>query len=286
MSNLWGYTHKLLTTKNISFTFSNPQFCTLKFQNFNCQKKGIFINDNYFNKSINKVSFPFPMHPNMYTDEISKLIVSNRKNEKRILIFFAGNTSKVEYSRDSILEQFGLINRYKLIQSIKKNFSKRLWEPVFQKNTPNCVLNYSLSNMIVLIESTNFSLSIHDYLSYLSQSAFFIGAPGVKMPFCHNLIEALSLGTIPILEFPELFNPPLEHEKNCLVFKGEDGFLEVIEDILSGKFKATIKSMSNNARMYFEDNLDPAKIIKEIESNKKVSEIYLNTEDTSISYLL
>ena len=38
------------------------------------------------------------------------------------------------------------------------------------------------------------------------------------MPMCHNIIESMAVGVIPITNYPEWFDPDLEHMKNCIVF--------------------------------------------------------------------
>ncbi len=56
------------------------------------------------------------------------------------------------------------------------------------------------------------------YIDLLSGMDFVICTPGTSMPFAHNVIEAMSQGCIPILEYAHYFSPQLEDGLNCLSF--------------------------------------------------------------------
>ena len=64
------------------------------------------------------------------------------------------------------------------------------------------------------------------YIGILGEIDFVICTPGTYMPFAHNVIEAMSQGCIPILQYGEYFNPKLCDGINCLSFSDEE-FLEL-----------------------------------------------------------
>ena len=67
------------------------------------------------------------------------------------------------------------------------------------------------------------------WLDALSRADFFVACPGIEMPLCHNLIEAMGRATVPILEHPEFLDPPLQHNLNCLVFRGREELVRTLE---------------------------------------------------------
>src|SRR5439155_8625137 len=92
-----------------------------------------------------------------------------------------------------------------------------------------------------LLEKTNTTGSIiisevrtdtSEWLPLLSKSSFFLCPPGTVMPWCHNLTESMSVGTIPILQYAHMCFPPLEHMKNCLAFSSMEELKKVFETAL------------------------------------------------------
>jgi glycosyltransferase involved in cell wall biosynthesis len=54
------------------------------------------------------------------------------------------------------------------------------------------------------------------YLSFLQRCSFFLAAPGFRMPLCHNLVEAMSVGAVPIVSYGDWLDPPLRDGVDCL----------------------------------------------------------------------
>ena len=52
---------------------------------------------------------------------------------------------------------------------------------------------------------------------------------------CHNAIEAMAVGTVPVLEYASLFSPPLEHGVNCIDLSSFEDIDDAIKEILSFK---------------------------------------------------
>ena len=85
------------------------------------------------------------------------------------------------------------------------------------------------------------------------------------MPWCHNLSEAMSVGTIPILEYAHLCAPPLVHMENCLTFSGLDNVEKTLELALALD-QESIATLKNNVIRYYENNLSPESIVNKIDS--------------------
>src|SRR3990167_5062911 len=67
----------------------------------------------------------------------------------------------------------------------------------------------------------------------LSMFDFFLAPPGVQMPLCHNIIEAIAVGTIPFTNYYNWFEVPLEDGKNCIAFNDEKELLQRLLDLNS-----------------------------------------------------
>jgi hypothetical protein len=46
---------------------------------------------------------------------------------------------------------------------------------------------------------------------------------------CHNVIEAMAVGTIPILAYPDWFDPELEHCKNAIIYSDKEDLVNKIK---------------------------------------------------------
>ncbi|QDU86956.1 hypothetical protein Pla175_03100 [Pirellulimonas nuda] len=67
------------------------------------------------------------------------------------------------------------------------------------------------------------------WLGLLGRADFYIASPGTGMPLAHNVVEAMQVGTVPIIEYGDYFRPPLTDGVNALVFRGARGFLGAVE---------------------------------------------------------
>jgi hypothetical protein len=85
----------------------------------------------------------------------------------------------------------------------------------------------------------------------------------MKIPLCHNLIESLSRGVVPILEHPEFLDPPLEHGVNCLVFRGRDELVKTFERVFQ-LAPAEILRLRQGAYAYYQAHLAPGQFAQRL----------------------
>jgi hypothetical protein len=54
----------------------------------------------------------------------------------------------------------------------------------------------------------------------LSHFNFFLACPGFIMPYSHNVVEAMSVGAIPVIQdtYAHMFFPTLKHNINAIIF--------------------------------------------------------------------
>jgi hypothetical protein len=121
-----------------------------------------------------------------------------------------------------------------------------------------------------------------DWLNFLATSDFFIAPPGFRYPWCHNAIEAMSVGTIPILQYSNLFSPQLRHLENCLQYQSKEELENVVKLALT-LGQEEISRLKQNVVHYFEDHLSPNAIVKRI---KELAESGQKKVDISIPYIV
>jgi hypothetical protein len=99
-------------------------------------------------------------------------------------------------------------------------------------------------------------LDMSSYVLALSQSDFFICPPGWLMPHSHNMVEAMSVGAIPITNYAHYVSPPLIDGVNCIAFSNEETLVSAIERARS-MTGDEISAMQAAVLTYYEKNLDP-----------------------------
>ena len=95
------------------------------------------------------------------------------------------------------------------------------------------LLSSNYQQKCMILSRSKVEIPNEKWLDVLAKSEFFVCAPGVIMPLCHNAIESMAVGTIPITNSPDWFFPSLIHLKNCIRFTISEDLLEKIELVLT-----------------------------------------------------
>jgi len=162
---------------------------------------------------------PYPMFPGQIAALDDDALCRFRQRPKAG-IFFAGN-QKSRYGRDSMRREFGLLSRLEVIETLVDAFPQRV-VPLDAAGK---------SDRIVLRATHRDPIASADWVDTLSRHQFFLCCPGVSQPVCHNVIEAMSVGAIPILEYSDRFAPALIDGVNAICFQGRRGLIGAIERI-------------------------------------------------------
>lgn len=205
---------------------------------------------------------PFPMHPVQVIDYKDNVLKTLRNTRRTINMFFAGNNEKNEYSSNKLNQKFNVISRYDVINFLKNDLDKAI--PV------DTISEREALYKLLQTEGTKAGIAISevktndaDWFKFLSRSNFFIAPPGVRYPWCHNSIEAMGVGTIPILQYSNLFYPHLEHKKNCLTYNNYNELEDAIKTAFTME-EDKIAIMRQHAIDYFEMYLSPDALVKKI----------------------
>ena len=235
------------------------------------------ISFDVYNHLNSEFVFPFDIFPINYfknTFDISKSQNAQRKHN----ILFAGNTS-TNYRSSIKLNKFKLIDRVQLFETLKSKESSRFtyYDGIKTPKSDLLIAIWNYENINCKIESTN-------YFQILSNCNFIVAPPGVEMPMCHNLIEAMKVGTIPILQYSSYLYPALTDGHNCLTFNDKSSFLIAIKTALDMN-EEFIERMRNNVIEYANNHLDHKRFIDFIAKTPQKDNIFLYGAGISDEFL-
>lgn len=86
----------------------------------------------------------------------------------------------------------------------------------------------NVEGRLVWLDTQKIKIEQSRWLELLSKTRYFLCAPGVAYPYCHNLNEAMACGAVPVLQFTDFYVPILEHEKECIAFSHIDELQDLI----------------------------------------------------------
>ncbi len=171
---------------------------------------------------------PYPMHPATLRHQSEASDLSRlRESFPRRGIFFAGN-QKPKYGDAKVGTNFGVLSRLEIVRVLREQFPTRMATSMQNTTSLECT---SGAAAIILSDSRVDSIPASQWLSRLAQAQFFVCCPGSSQPMCHNLIEAMSVGTIPLIEYGDRITPPLRDGENAICFAGQAGLVDAIKRI-------------------------------------------------------
>lgn len=243
------------------------------------------LSNDYFNKKrgVNAYHVPMSEYPEIYLYDLQLPIIketSSRKNS----VFMSGNIDKRVYDNLSNSPFFSIPSRLSVYNYLKNN--SELYHEVTSYEELSDFIQSDIDKKIVIVDSSNhFRLPLRQLKNTLVNFNFYLALPGVCMPQCHNLIEAMSVGCIPIihLTYAKEFEPSLKHYHNAIIYEG----LEEVEKIIKESLELDlnfIQRMKNNVIKYYKENLSPQGVVNKIENNS-FSKIYIHAEIASLKLL-
>jgi len=240
----------------------------------------------YFEKGNNTTGVyhvPMSFHPLMYHHGIWNYKVD--LNKKRInSIFCYGNFDSQAYL-DIKRTEFSVIPRTELLSYFesKPNFLALPGKDEMLKR----IGDGSLDKKYAFAIKEHFELPMADVRETLSHFNFYLCCPGVVMPLCHNVIEAMSVGTIPLIqkEYAEVMYPNLTDKVNAIIFDDLEHLNGILQDVFAMS-ELEIAELRKNVLQYFQDNLTPESVIEHLNNSIKNKElVYLQAEHRSVKFL-
>jgi len=210
-------------------------------------------------RSEDEMAFPVFVHPHITVK--SKLPICYQiETERPARIFFGGNTEPDKYDKDVIREVYHMLSRREMLtQTITAIAPEMIYRP---RDSAEWLASTDFHSF-VLCETQHCKIPQERWLEALAKADYFLACPGVGMPLCHNLIEALTAGCIPILQYADYLPPPLRHGVNCLAFSDPAGLRKIIGDVLTMS-NEEIRIMRTHVRDYAIEYLTPGSFAKRL----------------------
>ena len=197
---------------------------------------------------------PYPMHPatlrHLADTDLNHL---RSRDSDRTAILFAG-CQKARYGDRWMQRQFGVLSRLELLGTLREQYPERVGQSL---QPPNC------SRPIVLLDSRLHAIPASQWLPTLAAARFFLCCPGGRQPLCHNLVEAMSVGTIPIVEYGDRITPALRDGDSAICFRGRDGLIEAIERI-DRMGAEELRLLSSRVAAFYDQHLCGTQFIRDL----------------------
>lgn len=194
-----------------------------------------------FSPDPTRVAVPYGPHPVVAEQGRAEF------GERHWRLFFAGNDRPGKYDR----EQGGRLSRVEMLDTVRETLPADRQLRIADESTLESDAPF---RGFAHVDFSSLYVPETRWLRTLGRAEFFLACPGVRMPMCHNVIEALSVGAVPLLEYPEAFHPSLEDGINALVFSGREDLRRKLERLLEID-ESEIARLRSGALDYYERHL-------------------------------
>jgi hypothetical protein len=280
--NLCKYGQFIYSIKNLKFLDklpSDPSQYILAFDDENLPsdvinkkwKKIVYVNafkPGHWKLGKKWLWIPYFIHAYQVKYKQNQRLADYRSKKKKIRAFFAGNTRKDYYSNPNLKKSYGQPTRNQSLKALSEADASTI---VAVRNVKELYAlidaDNSYSNKCIIFDTNRFTIHPKRWLNILSRMDFFFCFSGTDLPMCHNAIEAMALGDIPIISYQNWFFPPLEHKKNAIVYTDEEDLKKKIKEVLSLD-ESTIAQLNANVIDYYENHLSAKSFIRRFETNQ------------------
>jgi hypothetical protein len=193
---------------------------------------------------------PYFAHPEFYRHRLHLKPPVFHPGPRPFRILFCGTIVKAGYSQSF---HFPILNRYEVMDYIIEHFAEHIAKSAQGPKMPITILSTDDPDNTI----KKHSLSPVRYFQALCHADFFIAPPGTFMPHCHNIIEAMTAGAIPITNYGHYFDPPLQNEINCLAFNTLDELDQALRKAIDMS-PEQIDALRKGTMDYYERHLKPS----------------------------
>ncbi len=238
----------------------------------------------FFINKLEKETYHVPMseYPTLYHKYDWRKEFSIEMKRKRS-VFMIGNINKKYYDNIAKEKVFNILSRRAIADFI---FKQKYYININSIIELERYIESEIDKKVILIDtSVNFKIGGEKLKIILQGFDFYFAAPGIIIPQSHNIIEAMSVGNIPILHktYANLFRPVLQNNINCLIYETIDEMNNTINKIFDLPDEK-ILNLRKNVSEYYIKNLTPEAVVTKIENNNYIK-IFLQAEGISLNYL-
>lgn len=206
--------------------------------------------------------YPLIFHPLKIVNHAEKYIENLYCKEKgnKIGVIFIGNTSVSSYQpfENIIHNEYGMLTRLDVLEYIKDRFPERVFEPQTKEEFYSVYDDPSniLKDKIVIVD--RFRISGNEYFDILYNSIYHLWTCGDAFPYCHNQIEGMACGCIPIFE-PYKDKPLYNNldDNNSILFHNLSELDSIVQELFNNSTRKT-ESLSQAIRQLYIENFSLA----------------------------
>jgi hypothetical protein len=186
-------------------------------------------------------------------------------------IFFGGNTTEGRYSKDVIGERYHMLTRREMLAAAMESVDHAVHRPT----DTLAWLDSTEVHPFVMFETQHVRIPQNRWIDALAKADFFLACPGVGMPLCHNLIEAMAGGAIPILQYANYLQVPLKNGVNALTFDSAESLRDVVKTALAMSPEQVI-SLRQGVHDYYHEFLAPGRFARHLFSGPNPRNLLFN----------
>jgi len=206
--------------------------------------------------STNDFFLPCLLHPNLFNVNTEKTIytaaLNNVNNERHIAALFCGNVNNVlsldkidniTYNLNLTKNYFSIYTRIEMFKYIYEELPGMVYLPTSYEDLIKKTKAEELKNKIVLIDTEQIRIPQDKLFEIFLDTNFFIYMSGDWQPYCHNHIESMLAGCIPITQFNRFYLNNFSHIQNALLFNNLIELKEILQNICYDKYEKFLVNM-------------------------------------------
>jgi len=207
---------------------------------------------------------PYPVHPAQADSLRPPVLEHLRAEPRRVRVLFAGDSKG--YARNRVRFPAPKLPRLDVLNTLRQCLPEDVIDVGGAQDIAVLCAGGYLDKVVLSDSGTGIPSS--EWMPNIARADFFLCPPGIVMPMCHNLIEAMAVGTIPILNYPEWLHPNLAHMTNCLAFGDKNDLVAKVRLALAMPSQQ-IAELRANVIHYYEIHLRPESLVDAVEAREE-----------------
>jgi glycosyltransferase involved in cell wall biosynthesis len=192
-----------------------------------------------------------------------------RNLARKYKIIFGGNLNPVYYDSPLFRQRWpNYMTRLEALSSVLESDVETLFIKDAKEFNKLISSPDRLNKFVIVQTDFPFPINPKQWPKIMGQSDFFMCFSGTDYPMCHNAIEAMAVGTIPILAYADWFDPKLEHGKNAIVYSGKEDMIEKIKLALQMS-EEDIQKLRTGAIEYYKTYLSKGAVATKYEKDSQ-----------------